>query len=160
MKTPILMAAIVAGFTLVGTGAQAQDRPDFATLDTNGDGQISMEELAAQGAARFAAADTNSDGALSEDELLARATARNQERAAKMVERMLAHLDENDDGLIQQSELPDPNATRAERRFSRADADENGTLSEEEFEAAGARADRGHGGGKRGGKGAGRGGRG
>lgn len=163
MKTPLLMAAIVAGFGLAGTGAQAQDRPDFATLDTNGDGLLTQDELAAQGAARFAAADTNGDGALSEAELLARATARTEGRAAEMVARMLERLDANEDGQIQQSELPEPNADRAERRFTRADANDDGAISAEEFEAAterGRDGRRGHKGGKRGGHGEGRGGRG
>ena len=152
MKTPILMAAIVAGFGLVSTGAQAQERPDFATLDTNGDGQITMAELTAQGEARFAAADTNGDGALSEAELLARASERADDRAAKMVERMLERLDENDDGLIQQTELPERDGDRAERRFERADANDDGVISEEEFETAAERGGKGRRGGH-GGKG-------
>jgi hypothetical protein len=137
MKTPVLMAAIVAGFGLVATGAQAQERPDFATLDANGDGQISMVELEAQGAQRFANADTDNDGALSEAELLAQATARSEGRAAKMVARMLEHLDANEDGRIQQSESPERDDDRAARRLERADTDEDGSLSEAEFEAAG-----------------------
>ena len=163
MKTPILMAAIVAGFGLVGTDAQAQGRADFATLDSNGDGQITMEELAAQGAARFATADTNGDGALSEAELLARASERAEGRAASIVARMLERLDANEDGLIQQTEMPTPDGTRAERRFERADANDDGAISAEEFEAASERGGdgrRGHKGGKRGGHGEGRGGRG
>jgi Ca2+-binding EF-hand superfamily protein len=142
MKTTALMAAIVAGFGLVATGAQAQDRPDFATLDADGNGQITLSELESQGAQRFATTDTDGDGVLSEAELLAQAEARSEGRAAKMVERMLAHLDENEDGQIQESELPEPNSDRVERRFDRVDSDDDGSISEEEFDAA---ADRGRG---------------
>lgn len=154
MKTPVLMAAIVAGFGLVATGAQAQGRPDFATLDTNGDGAISMAELEAQGEQRFATADTDGNGALSEAEMLAQAESRSEGRAAKMVARMLERLDANNDGEIQQTELPEHGGGRAERMFERADANEDGAISEEEFDAV---ADRGRGG--RGGKHGDRGGR-
>lgn len=160
MKTSILMAAIVAGFGLAAAGAQAQERPDFATLDINGDGQITMEELAAQGEARFTAADTDGDGALSEAELLARTSERAENRAAQMVERMLERLDANEDGLIQQSELPEHDEDRAERRFERVDADEDGAISEEEFEAAAERGGKGRRGGHGGKDGERRGGRG
>ena len=149
MKTQVLMAAIVAGFGLVATNAIAQERPDFATLNTNGDGAISLTELQSQGKDRFAETDTDGNGALSEAELLAQASERADDRAAKMVERMLAHLDENDDGEIQQSELPERDANRAERMFERADADKDGVLSAEEFAAA-AEHDRGERGDKRG----------
>ncbi|MEO9865017.1 MAG: hypothetical protein ABJO29_08505 [Yoonia sp.] len=152
MKTPVLMAAIVAGFGLVATGAQAQERPDFATLDTNGDGSITVEELAAQGEQRFATADADGNGALSEAELLARASERSEGRAAKMVERMLERLDENGDGEIQQSELPERDGNRAERAFERADSDDDGVISEDEFEAASERGGRGERGGKNGGR--------
>jgi Ca2+-binding EF-hand superfamily protein len=152
MKTTVLMAAIVAGFGLAGTGAQAQERPDFATLDANGDGQITMEELEAQGEQRFTDADTDGNGALSEAELLAKASERSEGRAAEMVARMLERLDENEDGEIQQSELPERDGDRTDRRFERADADEDGTISEDEFEAAGER-DRGGRRGHRSGKG-------
>lgn len=136
MKTQVLMAAIVAGFGLVATGAVAQERPDFATLDTNGDGAISITELQAQGEQRFATADTDGNGALSEAELLAQASERAENRAAKMVERMMEKLDENGDGEIQQGEMPERDSDRGERMFERADANDDGVLSAEEFEAA------------------------
>jgi Ca2+-binding EF-hand superfamily protein len=154
MKTPVLMAAIVAGLGLLAVSAQAQERRDFATLDANGDGSISMSELQEQGEQRFAATDTDGNGALSEAELLAQATERSENRAAKMVERMLERLDENNDGEIQQSELPERNGNHAERMFEHADANEDGAISEEEFDAAAER------GGKRGVRGERHGGRG
>lgn len=155
MKTPTLMAAIVAGLTLVAVDAQAQEqgRPDFATLDTDGNGSISQAELQAQGAARFATADTDGDGALSEAELLAQAAARSEGRATQMVARMLEHRDTNENGVLEQAELT-PDADRAAKRFARVDANDDGELSEDEFQNA--RPERGerrggrHGGGDRG----------
>lgn len=135
MKTKILMAVLLSGLVLSAGAAQAEDqreRPDFATLDLNGDGALSLEELQAQGQARFDAADTDGDGALSADELSAAASARAAERTAKMIER----LDENGDGVLQLEEMPTRGEDRAERMFDRVDADEDGVISEEEFDTA------------------------
>ncbi|MEY1556408.1 EF-hand domain-containing protein [Yoonia sp. R2331] len=159
MKTQILMIAIAAGLTLNAVPVAAQDRadrPDFATLDADGDGMLTLEEMQAAGAARFAAADADGDGALSAEEL----TAQMSERAARGADRMIERLDENGDGLLQQAEMQDSRmADRAERLFARADADEDGSISAEEFEAVKERMGK-RGGGKRGGKGRGHGGRG
>lgn len=135
MKTKILMAALLSGLVLTAGAAQAEnhrERPDFATLDLNGDGALSMEELQAQGEARFAAVDTDGDGTLSAAELSAVANERAAERTAKMIER----LDENGDGALQFEEMPARDGDRAERMFERVDADEDGAISQEEFDTA------------------------
>lgn len=136
MKRQILMAALLSGLVMAAGAASADghrgERPDFATLDLNGDGALSLEELQAQGDARFAGADANSDGGLSAEELIAAAEARASERAARMIER----FDENGDGLLQRDELPRGDGDRAQRMFDHADADEDGMISAEEFEQA------------------------
>ncbi|WP_375255809.1 EF-hand domain-containing protein [Yoonia sp.] len=135
MKTKVLMAAVLSGLVLVAGAAQAdgpRDRPDFATLDLNGDGALSLDEMQAQGEARFAAADANGDGALSAQELIAAAGQRAEDRAAKMIER----LDANEDGVLQMDEMPRQGGDRAERMFERVDADGDGVLSQDEFETA------------------------
>ena len=74
MKTAILTAAIIAGLGLVAAPAMAEqqrERPDFATLDTDGNGQLTLEELQAAGAARFDDLDADGDGSLSVEELAA-----------------------------------------------------------------------------------------
>lgn len=137
MKTQILIAAMVAGLTLAAADASAMGRggaaklPDFATLDTDGNGQLTQEELQAAGAARFAATDTNGDGALSAEELAAAA----QERQANRVSGMIEKLDKNGDGLLQADEMPEPRrgGDRMEHRFDHADTNDDGTLSAEEF---------------------------
>ena len=164
MKTTLLVIAMVTGATLNSTSAEAQGRGEalvFEELDLNNDGEITLEELQGQSTARFEAADTDGDGALSEAEMIARATEGAQERATRMIARMLERLDENEDGLLQLDEVPKRGQDRMERRFERADADSDGVISAEEFETASERiADRGgkgrgHGGGKgpRGGRG-------
>lgn len=135
MKTTILMAALLSGVVITAAAAQGagpRERPDFATLDLNGDGGVTLEEMQGQGAARFAQADTDGDGALSLAEMTAQAQAQAAERAAQM----LARLDENGDGLLQQSEMQPRGGDRLERMFSRFDTDADGTISADEFEAA------------------------
>lgn len=131
MKTQILMASMVAGLVLVAGNANARGGPDFATLDANGDGQLTVEELQGAAQTQFEATDTDGDGALS----LAELTARSAENAASRAEKMLSRLDANEDGSLTPDEMRAPRPERAARMFERADADGDGVLSEEEFEA-------------------------
>lgn len=140
MKSTVLIAAIAAGLTLMAVDANAagrdapRDKPDFATLDTDGNGALTLEELQNAGAVRFAAMDTDGSGALSAAELTAAQEAQMADRVAKMI----AQMDENDDGELQADEMKPRGRERGmERMFEHADADENGEISQEEFEAAG-----------------------
>ncbi|WP_342068627.1 EF-hand domain-containing protein [Yoonia algicola] len=138
MKTKILTAALLSGLVLAAGAAQAEnhrERPDFATLDVNGDGALTLEEMQSRSQARFADMDTDGDGALSADEMAAQATTRAAERAAAMI----ARFDDNADGLLQQGEMPSRGERRAAQMFDRVDADSDGVISAEEFEAAKAR---------------------
>ena len=81
------------------------DRPSFETLDTNGDGSLSVAEFRARAAERFAATDTNGDGVLSVEELTAAATTRAAERAATMIARMIEFRDIDGDGALSQAEM-------------------------------------------------------
>lgn len=160
MKTKILMAVLLTGVVMTAGAASAQrspdgmmERPDFATLDTDGDGSLTMAELEARGADRFAETDTDGDGALSAAELVARATLNAEDRVARMITRM----DTNEDGVLQMDEMQPRGGARFEQVFERMDTDQDGVLSEAEFDAAqahmqgrmGNRDDRGHGHGNR-----------
>ena len=134
-KTFTLVLAACAGLTLVtpgfaSTDGAARERPDFATLDTDGNGEITQEEMRAHAAARFARADTDGDGFLSAAEL----EAKGAERAKKRSARMLKHLDADGDGQLSQEEME--KRGRGGKMFSRIDADDSGTISEAEFAAA------------------------
>lgn len=152
MKTKVLMVAIAMGLVLTAADANAQGRDghmgrgpgiDFATMDLDSDGSVTMEEIEAAHAARFADADTDGDGGLSADELTAQATANNAERMARGIERMLSRMDENEDGILQMDEMKPRGGRGLDRMFSHLDADEDGAISADEFEAA--KAERGEG---------------
>ena len=77
MKSTLLIAAMAAGLTLTAMDASAagrgqqHDAPDFATLDTDGSGTVTVAEIEAAGQARFDAIDTDGNGALSLEEMMA-----------------------------------------------------------------------------------------
>lgn len=145
MQRTLLVSAAIAG--LLGTTVVAQgmghgpmDAPlaDFATLDADGDGQVTAAEIAAAARARFAVADADGNGGLDAAELVAQAEARRMERLNARMQAMLAERDANGDGLIQPEEMV-ARATMAERMFDRLDADGSGGISAEEFAAMQAR---------------------
>lgn len=131
IKVAALTAAIVvASLSMADARGDGPRQISFEALDTNGDGQVTKEEMEARAAARFVDADTNGDGLLSKEELVARAEAGTADR----VDRMLQRFDKNDDGQLSQDELPQRRGTG--RMFSRVDADGDGSISKEEFETA------------------------
>jgi Ca2+-binding EF-hand superfamily protein len=116
--------------------AQAQgfgprgDRPDFATLDADGDGAVSPAEMQAyrddRMAERFATIDADGDGAVSLDEM-------QNAPAARFAARMLDRFDTDGDGAISGAELEAVAALGRGPAFGRIDADSDGTISEDEF---------------------------
>ena len=111
-------------------GKMRKERPSFSALDTDGNGQLTVEELSAQARVRFDKIDTNGDGQLSANELGQTGKKRAEKRAAKMIER----ADANGDGTISFEELSaGKRGERQAKMFERADADGNGSISEEEF---------------------------
>lgn len=107
-------------------------RVEFETLDTDQNGEITVEEMVAHTAVRFSEVDTDGDGFLSLEEVSAKA----EGRRAKRAERMFERRDANADGKLSVEEMS-PQEDRIAKRFERADSDGNGSLSKAEFEEAG-----------------------
>ena len=122
-----LTTGIAVALTAVTAMADNRREPvQFETLDTDGNGALTQEELQARGDARFNEIDADADGFLSEAELANAGRENANQRAA----RILSRLDANNDGKLGRDEMRPRNDGRM---FERADADGNGSISEEEF---------------------------
>lgn len=122
-KMTIITLATTA--TLVFSPASAAhihgDRPEFSTLDINGDGKITKTEVQAYGKARFASVDEDGNGSLSVEELTTR-----------MSRRLLKHLDANGNGAVELSEMQVK--LRGKRLFYFHDENKDGVISQNEFD--------------------------
>ena len=133
----------VAIFTLTATAILASapamarqhggPRPDFSQLDANGDGQITQAEVKAFGAVEFAKADADGDGSLTLEELTARAKVDRAKKMDKRAKRMLKRLDSDGNGTIELAEMQEKHGGM--RMFDRMDENEDGVISQEEFDA-------------------------
>jgi Ca2+-binding EF-hand superfamily protein len=147
MKSTGFIAAIVViatSVTAAGALAESHGKSDgegpgrgmhgkkmsFEMLDTDGNGEITLEEIQNRGKDRFVEIDTNQDGKLSVEELEAYEQKKIAERVAKMIERH----DKDGDGLLVIEEMP--GAGRAEMMFERFDLDGDGVITQEEFDEA------------------------
>ena len=140
MKNTTVIAIMVASITAIAAPAFAdgqrgggKNRPSFAELDADNDGQISLADIQAAGAARFATIDTNQDGSISKEEMLAHAAGEHTNRMERRANRMINRMDTDGNGTIELSEMQSNG--RGEKMIERLDADGNGTVSSEEFEA-------------------------
>ena len=73
---------------------------NFEAMDADKDGKVTQAEIQAFHAAKIAALDTNGDGNISAEELTVGREARKAERAAERSARMIENLDANDDGVL------------------------------------------------------------
>ncbi len=146
MKRAILISGIavvaIAGTTLTAAafgkgehrGMHRMHGPqiNFEQADTNSDGKLSKEELAAHAKARFDENDTDKNGTLSKDEMAGAIVKMAKQHAAKGAERMIEHRDQNGDGVLSYDEIGP--GKRADKMFSRLDADNDGMISQEELQ--------------------------
>ncbi len=97
-------------------------------FDANKDGAISKEEFAAARAANFKTMDPNGDGRITKDEVPEAMERMRAQREQERAERMFAELDANGDGAVTQEEF----LSRGERMFTRMDRNDDGKLSPED----------------------------
>ena len=139
-----LSLATLGTVTAHGVFGMGGGNSRLAEFDADGDGTLSEEEREAARAAREEARqaiidefDADGDGVLNEEERAAAKEARQAERAAAREARFAEIDGEEGDGEITQEELqaalPDASEERVAAVLARYDADENGTVSLEEF---------------------------
>ena len=135
-KISLTMLALVGAFAATSVVAQERgERLNFETLDADGSGEITQEDLEALRDNRFAEIDANGDGAVTEAEFVAHAESRAADRAGQM----FARLDADGDGELSRDVLEsrgERGGRRLERMLSRVDTDDSGGISEAEFDAA------------------------
>lgn len=132
---------------LTKTEAMAAADARFAKLDANADGKLDQADKVAKVAQRFVQMDADKNGSLSRAEFVAAHEARAAKRADRREQRvgmrdgdgprqkgrrggmkMLAMADSDGDKAISKAEF----RNAAEARFTKADADKNGTVTAEE----------------------------
>ncbi|WP_298494645.1 hypothetical protein [uncultured Maritimibacter sp.] len=131
----------------------------FAQMDENGDGSLTVEDMEARARARFADADADGDGSVTLAELTAAGVARFGEaydarvaaaapgevpgrpsdaqvtaRAEKMAQAMIRRGDADRNGTLDESEAM--GGDRFARMIDRWDSDDDGAVTEAEFDAA------------------------
>ncbi len=122
----------------IGSSAFAQDRDSWlGEGDTDGNGTVEKSEFVAMYEKRYAETDTDGGG-ISLEEYTARVEAdraeRNARREARRAERAAEKEENREERETRRAER---NAERTKSRFDRMDADGNGSISAEEYSAAG-----------------------
>jgi len=133
-----MTAIVAAAFALTATSTLASGdqsggqgpKPSFQELDSDGDGQITQEEMGAMAGKRFSEADADGNGSLSLEEMQAQGQKRMMERVGGMMKR----LDKDGDGSLSQEEMSAEG--RGGMMFGKLDADNSGGISQEEFKMA------------------------
>ncbi len=129
-----ILSALLGGALIIpplGSAVAEGDRPyghmldRFESIDADGDGKITLDDIKERRAARFAEADANSDGDLSIAELEALIEKRRKEYLA----RRHGGLDINGDGKVSAEEF----SAGGNHWFNRADVNNDGVVTREEL---------------------------
>lgn len=136
--TVLALGAMLAGSVSTLAKAEAMDGPsprpmlNFDAIDADKDGKITTAEFEAFKTAEFAKADTNADGQVSAEELAAKQIAEITARAPDMAAKMIARMDDNADGQLSAEEMAQ--GPKAPTMFDRMDTDGDGAVSKAEAE--------------------------
>lgn len=123
-------------------GLMRHEMPKFSDIDTNGDGFITADEIAAYKLARIKAIDTNGDGFITPEEFATYAVGKMEPGITARAAKIFATLDLNADGKVTIEELA---AAPLDMMFARLPMDKNGNVTEQAFMRTMAGPGRGHG---------------
>jgi Ca2+-binding EF-hand superfamily protein len=110
-------------------GGGPPPRPIVLAIDTNKDGQFSVEELAAASAGLISL-DADHDGQLTSLEYLPNQSDPNANKPNETLQRLML-LDKNGDGILTKDEVPE----RMQGMFARIDTNNDGKLTADEIKA-------------------------
>lgn len=137
-RNPALFRFLLAALPLALAGSSAaqgpgnQPRPVVRALDTDRDGKLSATEIKAA-SRTLLTLDTNGDGQITSDELQPRPE--NAGATADELVKQLMSFDKNADGVLTPDELP----ARMQSMFQRGDANKDGKLTPDEIRAMASR---------------------
>ncbi len=137
MTKSIYVLTGVIALTISGV-ANSQERDDWlAEVDTDGNGTVEKSEFAAMYEKRFAETDTDGGG-ISLEEYTARIAADRAEREARREARRAEREAEKEANREErEARRAERDAERTKSRFERLDENGDGTVSAEEYSAAG-----------------------
>jgi Ca2+-binding EF-hand superfamily protein len=122
-----------------GAGHASFGQKRFDQFDTNHDGVVTKDEFLAEAAAKFAQFDTAGNGKVTAAEI--EAAPKTQDRAVRIADRFVKHMDTNGDGVVTQDEF----VAAAKARFAKLDKNADGYLDADETKNAGHWAGKNHG---------------
>lgn len=140
----MLLAAAVLMPATADAGGKGEEF--FKQSDTDNDGGLSKEEMAASRMQRLSGSDANKDGFISADELAAHRAAREEARKDEHFAGFTGRFDANKDGKVALDEIKSFESPF----FKTADTNGDGKLTMDEIKAAKAKAHQGMGDGKHG----------
>jgi Ca2+-binding EF-hand superfamily protein len=156
LKTKLALAGVGLALALTPMMAQAKGgqgpRVTFEELDADSDGSVTEAEMLAHRTARFTTADTDGDGSLSRAELEAQMKSQKEDRMSRRLDGLMDRLDADDNGSLSQEELANAGGERKGKGFSRLDEDGDGAVSKAEYEEMGKKRHGGRDGGRHGGR--------
>lgn len=124
----IALATTVSGAALAKSEkmGKGQKMPSFEEIDADSNGGVSFDEFFAVASKRIIEADKDGNGSITVAEVLEQMGDRGSERRAN---RMISSLDINEDGAVTTDEL----RNRMEKRFAMMDRNDDGEIQEKEM---------------------------
>ncbi len=144
MTKSIYIITGVLALSITGTAMSQERDRGMSMMDTDKNGTVEKSEFVEMYKKRFAETDTNGDG-ISFDEYKAKVTADRAERDARRTERRAEkaakkeekRAEREENKAEREAERAERDAKRTQERFESLDADGNGSVSAEEYSAAG-----------------------